>query len=108
VVQERGGSDGSQQGGSSIQRPRRDVADREGRPSRCCSTVPAATMVVGCSLGVDGAAMMEGEEENVRRRPMPCRREKELTCRHEALISCGQQGCSAYGRWCGRGRGVAA
>jgi hypothetical protein len=55
-----------------------------------------------------GAAMMEGEEENVRRRPMPCRREKELTCRHEALISCGQQGCSAYGRWCGRGRGVAA
>jgi hypothetical protein len=71
VVQERGGSDGSQQGGSSIQRPRRDVADREGRPSRCCSTVPAATMVVGCSLGVDGAAMMEGEEENMRR-STPC------------------------------------
>jgi hypothetical protein len=52
--------------------------------------VPVAATVTGCSLGVEGAAMTEGEEESVRRRPTPCRREEGLTCWRGALISHGR------------------
>jgi hypothetical protein len=90
AAQERGGSYGSRRGGSLIQRPRRDVVDCGGRPSRSCLMVPVAATVTGCSLGVEGAAMTEGEEESVRRRPTPCRREEGLTCWRGALISHGR------------------
>jgi hypothetical protein len=52
----------------------------------------------GCLMHarMDGTMMMEGEEENARRRLTPCCKEEGLTCQRGVLVSHGRRGCWAH------------